>query len=269
VEFPAREIVDPGFLELVRYGILAPGDSLVEDSLSVVDRCLRVETPAGPCWHRYNHDGYGQRDDGGPFEGFGRGRAWPLLTGERGHYELASGRDVAPYVRALEGFATSTGLLPEQVWDSPDRPDLRLFLGGPTGSAMPLLWAHAEYVKLLKSRHDGEVFDLVPEALGRYRTHSERPRLEIWKTNRRPRRVPAGGTLRVIAQEPFRLRSTKTDWRELEDRTSQATDLGVHFVDLEIERDRRGALELTFYWTGSARWDGKNYRVAIAAPAAP
>lgn len=116
--FPAKDIVDAGFLELVRYGIRKPGDRLIEDSLHVVDRLLRVDTPCGPCWRRYNHDSYGQRDDGGPFLSWGRGRGWPLLTGERGHYELAAGRDPAPYLRAMERFAAG-GLLPEQIWDAP------------------------------------------------------------------------------------------------------------------------------------------------------
>src|SRR6202008_4072717 len=93
-DFPVAEIVDAGFLELVRYGIRKAGDPLVEDSLSVVDALLKGETPVGPAWRRYNHEGFGQRDDGSPYEGWGPGRLWPLLTGERGHYELAAGRDV-------------------------------------------------------------------------------------------------------------------------------------------------------------------------------
>ncbi len=109
VDFPAKEIVDAGFLELVRYGIRSPDDPLVVASLRVVDAVLKVETPFGPCWHRYNHDGYGQRDDGGPYQGWGTGRAWPLLTGERGHYELAAGRDPAVFIRTMERFASSTG----------------------------------------------------------------------------------------------------------------------------------------------------------------
>ena len=117
-EFPAKEVVDAGFLELVRYGIRAPGDPLIEDSLRVVDACLKVDLPQGPCWRRYNNDGYGQQADGRAWHGYGVGRPWPLLTGERGHYELAAGRDVRPYVKAIEDFASATGLLPEQVWDA-------------------------------------------------------------------------------------------------------------------------------------------------------
>ena len=93
-----------GFLELVRYGIRSPDDPIIQDSLRVVDAVLKVETPLGPCWRRYNHDGFGQRDDGESYNFWGVGRAWPLLTGERGHYELAAGRDPEPYLRALEEF---------------------------------------------------------------------------------------------------------------------------------------------------------------------
>src|SRR5207244_1298687 len=146
--------------------------ALIEDSLRVVDAVLKVDLPAGPCWHRYNHDGYGQREDGGPFQGWGQGRAWPLLTGERGHYELAAGRDVLPFLRALEGFATSTGLIAEQVWDEPDRPEIHMFRGRPTGGAMPLLWAHAEYIKLVRSAVEGRMIDLVPEVTDRYQQRS-------------------------------------------------------------------------------------------------
>ena len=119
-EWPAKEIVDGGFLELVRYGIRRADDPVVVDSIRVIDAVLKVDTPIGSSWHRYNHDGYGQRDDGGPYPG---GRAWPLLTGERGHYEVAAGRDPAEHIHALEKFASPTGLLPEQVWDAPIGPN--------------------------------------------------------------------------------------------------------------------------------------------------
>src|SRR5215813_1561092 len=161
-------IVDPGFLELVRYGIRNPHDPIIEDSLRVVDAVLKVETPLGPCWHRYNHDGFGQRDDGSSYSGWGIGRAWPLLTGERGHYELAAGRDAGPYLKALENFAVGIGLIPEQIWDVADLPSRHFRFGRETGSAVPLLWAHAEYIKLCRSASDGKNFDLVEPAYDRY-----------------------------------------------------------------------------------------------------
>ena len=185
--FPAKDVVDAGFLQLVRYGIRKPGDALIEDSLHVVDSVLKVDTPFGSCWRRYNHDGYGQRSDGGPYQGCGYGHAWPVLTGERGHYELAAGRDVQPFIRAMEGFATSTQLLPEQVWALPDQPKAHMVFGRPTGGAMPLLWAHGEYLKLVRSAADGQVFDLISEVADRYRKRRKAPPLEVWKFNRQVR----------------------------------------------------------------------------------
>ena len=129
--FAPKEIVDGGFLQLVRYGIRAADDPIIVNSVKVIDRVLKTETPFGPLWHRYNHDGYGQRDDGSPYDGWGTGRGWPLLTGERGHYELAVGGDVKPFIKAMEGFATDTGLLPEQAWDAEDIPEAHMYLGRP------------------------------------------------------------------------------------------------------------------------------------------
>ena len=260
--FPANRIVDAGFLELVRYGIRAAGSTLMEDSLHVVDATLRVDTPSGPAWHRYNHDGYGQRQDGGPFVGWGRGRAWPLLTGERGHYELAAGRTSAPFLRALEAFAHGAGLLPEQVWDDADRPDLGLRLGGPTGSAMPLMWAHAEYLKLLRSTADGAVFDLVPELARRYPSRDAK-RLEIWKPNRQVATVRAGDTLRIQAPAAFRLTWTADEWVHHADTPAVETNLGISYVDLPVGPAQPASLRFTFHWTADDRWEGRDYVVQV------
>src|SRR5262249_16463405 len=151
-----------GFLELVRFGVRRAGEPLMEDSLKVVDAYLKADTPFGPAWRRYNHDGYGQKPDGSSFQNWGIGRAWPLLTGERGHYELAARRDPMSYLHAMEDLAHGVGLFPEQVWDQPDLPDKHMFLGKPTGAAIPLMWAHSEYVKLLRSIVDKRIFDMIP-----------------------------------------------------------------------------------------------------------
>jgi glucoamylase len=261
---PAKDIVDAGFLELVRYGIRRFDDPVIVDSLQVIDRVLKVDTPFGPCWHRYNHDGYGQRADGGAYTGWGVGRAWPLLTGERGHYELAAGRDASQYVRTLELFASRTGLLPEQVWDEPSRPEVRMECGFPTGSARPLMWAHAEYIKLLRSVRDGQVFDRVPEAAARYCQKRKRPRtLEIWKPNRQVERVAIGSTLRIQAPRPFQLHWTADEWQTVRDTNATATALGVHLVDVAIEHDQRAPIRFTFLWKDTGEWEGRDYAVEI------
>jgi glucoamylase len=263
--FPAKDIVDAGFLELVRYGIRKPGDSLVEDSLHVVDAVLKVDTPFGPCWRRYNHDGYGQRHDGGPFEGWGQGRAWPLLTGERGHYELAAGRDPKPYTTALERFASGAGMLPEQIWDEPARPERRLFLGRPTGSAMPLMWAHAEYVKLLGCVADEKSLDLIGPVAERYLGARPAQAWQVWKPNRRVQTATAGSTLRILAFSPFRLRWSRNGWRCIDDTTSTDTALGS-FVDIPISPCQLVPVAFTFYWLAEDRWEGQDYQVGVSPP---
>ncbi|MGD0251005.1 MAG: glycoside hydrolase family 15 protein, partial [Thermoplasmata archaeon] len=266
--FPASEIVSTGFLDLVRFGVRPPTDPIVQDTLRVVDRVLRVDTPLGPLWHRYNHDGYGQRDDGGPYAGWGVGRPWPLLTGERGHYELALGHDPAPYLRAMERFATQTGLLTEQVWDAPDLPSQHLELGRPTEAAMPLAWAHAEYVTLLRSTVDGQVFDRIPEVAERYlRPRRSRRPIEVWKFNRRPRTVDPSATLRVIADQPFRLRASEDEWRTGSDVDSRETALGLWFADLPPLDVVGRAWQFTFYWTVVDRWEGRNFSVSAGGAA--
>jgi glucoamylase len=262
--FPAKEIIDAGFLELVRYGIRKPNDPVILDSLKVVDAILKTNTPMGPVWHRYNHDGYGQREDGGSYAGWGKGRAWPLLTGERAHYELSAGRDVKLFIRAIEGFASVTGLLPEQVWDEQDQPDSHMFLGRPTGSAMPLMWAHAEYIKLLRSVSDGHVFDLIPEVANRYLGDREACQLfEIWKPNRQASVVKKGYTLRVQVPAPFRLHWTSDEWRSVRDTRSRATALGIEFVDIPIPAAQQAPIRFTFFWPESNSWEGRDYIVEV------
>src|SRR5262245_2506398 len=266
LRLPAKEIVDAGFLELVRYGVRRPDDPLIADSLRVVDSVLKVDTPNGPCWKRYNHDGYGQRDYGGPFvEGWGTGRAWPLLTGERAHYEFAAGRDVKCFVRAMEQFATSTGLLPEQVWDGPDCPKKHMFLGKPTTAAMPLMWAHAEYIKLLRSIQDGKVFDFIPEVAERFRNGANRKNLEVWTRQRRVPSVPAGSILRIQAPAGFRLRWSTDEWRTINDTDGASVAISNHFVDIPVARDQRSPIRFTFLWTENSRWEGNDYEVAVSS----
>jgi glucoamylase len=262
-EFPAKEIVDAGFLELVRYGIRKANDPLIEDSLKVVDAVLKVETPFGPSWRRYNHDGFGQRSDGGPYIGWGKGRAWPLLTGERAHYELAAGREVERYIRAMEQFASSGGMLPEQVWDEPDRPEWEMHFGRPTGAAMPLMWAHAEYIKLLRSVYDGAVFDRLPPVAARYLSGKGRKEIEVWKLNRRVRAVAAGKTLRILAHAPFRLHWTFDEWKRVNDTEALPTGMEIHFVDLQVPEGQKAPVRFTFFWREEGRWEGKDFLVEV------
>ncbi|HEY3741805.1 MAG TPA: glycoside hydrolase family 15 protein, partial [Bryobacteraceae bacterium] len=258
--YPARDIIDAGFLQLVRYGILAADDPLVVDSLRVVDAVLKIETPHGPCWHRYNHDGYGQRPDGGPFKGWGQGRAWPLLTGERGHYEISAGNDARAYLRAMEQFANGAGLLPEQIWDQEDLPAAQMRCGSPTGSANPLLWAHSEYVRLLRSSHDRKVFDRIPEVVARYQNATANSTIEFWQPAHPIRFARKGHALRICASAPFRLhwsRDGDSVWR---DSDSKPTGIRGEYLDLQ-PADFDPRIQFTFFWKDRGRWEGRNYEV--------
>ena len=264
-DFPARNVVDGGFLELVRYGIRRPDDPTVLATLKVIDAVLKTDTPAGPTWHRYNHDGYGQQQDGGPFTQHGVGRVWPLLTGERGHYELAAAHSTEAYIRAMENLASTTGLLPEQSWDEADRPEIYMWRGKPTGSAMPLMWAHAEYMKLLRSTADGKVYDAIPEVAKRYLgERGKRKQLEVWKPNRHVRFMRVGEILRVQGETAFILHWSSDNWKTVQDTQSSQNSLEIDYVDLpDIATSSGTCIHFTFFWTKGNRWEGRDYSVAV------
>jgi len=262
-KYPAKDIVDAGFLELVRFGIRKPDDPLMVQSLKVIDAVLKVETPFGPCWKRYNHDGYGQRDDGSSFDGWGVGRPWPLLMLERATYELAAGHDIEVYLKAAKNFATGVGLLPEQIWDAPDLPQAYMCFGRATGSADPLMWAHAEYVKLLRSVADGKIFDVIPPVVERYCNDQPRPSIEVWKMNRQVKCVPASGLLRIIASSPFSLHWSDDEWASARDTASTPTSIGLEYVDISVAKTQTAAIRFTFYWPQQAQWQGSDFQVAI------
>ena len=162
-----RTIVDAGFLELVRLGIRPATYPVIVRSLPIVDRTIRVDTPAGPGWYRYNHDGYGEKENGRGWIETGVGRLWPLLTGERGEYELARGADARPLLDTLQKFANAGRMLPEQVWDRRDSPAAHLRFGEGTGSATPLAWTHAQFIRLALAVKRGRVVE-TPEVVRRY-----------------------------------------------------------------------------------------------------
>jgi glucoamylase len=262
---PARNIVGGDFLQLVRFGIRAADDPLVRASVEVIDRILKYDLPQGPCWRRYNFDGYGQKDDGAAFDGTGVGRCWPIMTGERGHYELAAGRDPKPYIAAIERFANAGGMITEQLWDTETLPNGKMKLGQPTGAAMPLCWSHAEYISLVRSHHDGVCFDRVEPAYQRYVAQPVKSRHEIWTLRHSIRRMPRGKILRLILAAEVDVVWTTDNWATNQSAATTCRDnLGLWFTDLVTEKlPSNAALEFTLFWKTEQRWEGKNYRVEI------
>ncbi len=267
-EFEAREIVDAGFLELVRYGVRRADDPLIVDSLAVVDAVLKRDLQQGPGWLRYNWDGYGDREDGSAFQGWGQGRVWPLLTGERAHYELAAGKDISELIETYERFSAGGQMLPEQVWDEAGMPDSSLQPGLPAGSAMPLVWAHAEYLKLLRSALDGKVFDRIDPVYERYCEPGERSRtrrgLEIYTSKRPIQNIAAGGTLRILDERQFEVLWSVDGWQTTIKTFGRSLGYAGFSADI-AEGIESGAVEWTLHWTEQDSWLGYNVKVQVDA----
>jgi glucoamylase len=261
---PARNVVSDDFLHLVRLGIRDATDSLVRDSIEVIDRVLKHDLPQGPGWRRYNHDGYGQKDDGSAYDGTGVGRCWPILTGERGHYELAAGRDPRPFITAMEHFANQGGMITEQVWDGADLTDGRMKRGFPTGAAMPLCWSHAEYVSLVRSRHDGVCFDRAEPAFQRYVVNRVQSRYEFWTLRHPLRHVPRGKILRIILAEEASIVWSIDDWARTNKSDTHSPGKMLWFADFPTaDWPIDSVLAFTFFWKRDQRWEGRNWQLSI------
>ncbi len=261
-------LVSPDALALVRFGLRSPHDPRIVNTVAAIDAVLKRELPAGPYWYRYNDDGYGEHAGGEPFDGSGIGRLWPLLTGERAHYELAAGRfeEARRLLHTLEAAASPSGLLPEQIWDSADIPGRELFLGCPSGSAMPLAWAHAEHIKLLRSLRDKTVFDMPPQARSRYLLNKPPPAPVCWRRASRIATIANGRLLRLELLEEARVHWSTDDWATVVDTDTKPTGLGTHICDIATRALKRGAvIRFTFFWTARNRWEGADFEVEITA----
>jgi len=178
-------------------------------------------------------------------------------------YELACGRDVEPYLEAVKNFTTGVGLIPEQIWDKPDLLQEHMYFGRATGSADPLMWAHADYVKLLRSIADKKIFDLIDPVRERYRNDKPRPSIEVWKVNRQVQCVPAGALLRLMASTPFSLHWSDNEWTNVHDTASTPTSIGLEYVDIQVAKTQIAPIRFTFYWPQQSEWQGRNYLVDV------
>ena len=263
----AATVISPDSLALVRFGLRAPDDPRVINTVRVLDNFLRAKLPEGPCWYRYNGDGYGEHEDGSPFDGTGVGRPWPLLAGERAHYELAAGRtaNAAALLRVMElSPAGASRLIPEQVWDQADIPELELFKGKPTGSACPLVWAHSEYIKLRRSLRDGRIFDQPPQTVQRYLVEKRRCEHFMWLFQNKVRTLPCGKKLRIALLAPATIVWSPDDWKTTQETATRDTKLGVYIADLPTsEMQTATSLVFTFRWEADGHWEGTNYTVRV------
>ena len=249
---PKTEL-SPDALALVRFGLRAGDDPRIVSTVRVIDAVLETDFDSGPCWRRYPGDEYGEHEDGSPFDGHGVGRPWPLFTGERAHYELACGRPerATALLRTMESFANAGGMLSEQVWDQPDIPARGLARGGPSGSAAPLGWAHAEYVKLCRSIMDGAVFDMPVHARDRYVRDRTCGRVQTWRVGAPLASIAPGKTLRIALAAAGNVEWSTDRWRTRSTSRTIDAGLGVFYADVPESagaelRVRTGGDEVVF-----------------------
>ncbi|MGI8635618.1 MAG: glycoside hydrolase family 15 protein, partial [Segetibacter sp.] len=259
-----NELICVDALALVRFGLRPANDPKILNTVKVIDAKLKVETPNGPCWHRYNNDGYGEDSQGNPYNGTGIGRAWPLLTGERGHYEIAAGNvdEAGNLLKAMEAF-TNNGLLPEQIWDTNDIPEKNLYFGKPSGSAMPLTWAHAEYIKLSASVKDKEVFDMPPQTQKRYLKQKTTSSYNIWRFNNQFTTTSRHKKLRIEVLTNAMIQWSDDDWQTTKETWTKDTGLGVFAAGIEIESKNSNQIIFTFFWSEANHWENKNFTIKI------
>jgi len=265
---PLEQMVSVDALALVRFGLRSPKDPRIVDTVKIIDAILKKDTKTGPVWHRYNLDGYGEHDDGSPFDGTGVGRGWPLLAGERAHYELALGNveEAQRLLHVIEAQASPGGLIPEQVWDAEDIPKRGLRNGRPAGSAMPLVWAHAEYIKLVRSIHERKVFDMPPQPVARYQTSKTMSRFAAWRFNQKCRTILFGKILRIEVLAPAAVHWSDDNWRTTTDCKTIDTGIGIHYADLPTSGlSPASNILFTFFWPGANKWEGTDFQVTVAA----
>lgn len=263
VRMRANEQISTDFLRLVRFGLRAPTDPLILDTLKIVDQLLKVETPSGSVWHRYNGDGYGEYDDGRAYDGAGKGRPWPLLAGERGHYALSADEDPLPMLETMAASASPGGMIPEQVWDAAPIPQRRLYPGRPTGSAMPLAWAHAEFIKLAVSRNHGRPVDRPEAVWKRYGGGKKPSAYAFWWPHAQIRSMAAGCRLVVALPRAGVVHWGLDGWREVKDFEALDTGLGFWVAELDSVHLREGqSIDFTIRWQEDG-WAGIDYRIEI------
>jgi len=261
---PAMAQFGVDFLQLVRFGLRRFDDPLIVGSVRLADALLKVDTPCGPAWRRYHDDGYGEHDDGSPFDGNGRGRPWPLLTGERGHYEVACGRDPLPLIETMVRMASPGGMMPEQVWDGAPVPLRGLEPGRPTGSAMPLAWTHAEYIKLVVSRALGRPFGRPEAVWQRYAGKRCKAARVIWCEHAPIGEAAEGASLILALRASAIVRWGFNGWRNIAEQSTTPNRLGLHVLHIDTSHLTDGqSIEFTFRYMPGDNWVGVDYRIKV------
>jgi len=261
---PARNVVGGDFLHLVRFGIRSANDPIVRDSVAVIDRVLKHDLPQGRAGVATITMATARRKT-----------AALLMDGDRA---VLADSDRRTRPLRIGGGSRSDALHqgagevcqpgrddPGAAWDADDLPGGRMKHGVPTGAAMPLCWSHAEYVSLVRSRHDGVCFDRVEPAFQRYVANPVQSRYEIWSLRHPLRRMPRGKILRIILAAEATIVWSTDDWSHTNHSdTNHEAALNLWFIDFPTEEwPVDAAITFTCFWKHDQRWEGRNWQVSV------
>jgi glucoamylase len=260
----ATTLIGMEFLYLPRLGLRAPDDLRILDTLKIAEVMLGSDTPSGRAYHRYDTDGYGEWLDGSgfPIRNYGIGRPWPLLAGERGHFEVASNTPPTAQLEAMLAMRGRGGLLPEQIWDADSLPWRQLAPGHPTGSAMPLAWAHSELIKLAVAAQNARPFEQLKLITDRYNSTPPVSKAWYWSDNTPVTALPTDRTLVIVDTRPFTLHYGFNNWDPSTVHEAEATSIGLGLSGVTLTAEEFGTHDsLQFVrryqdgWENSSRHD--------------
>ena len=273
-EIAAEALVGMEFLYLARLGLRAATDQRMLDTITVVEGELGQDVATGRAYHRYERDGYGETAAGGPYTGSGIGRLWPLLAGERGHFEALAGRSADAQLSALVRMVGADGLIPEQVWDAADLPPQELLNGHPTGSAMPLVWAHAELIKLALTNSTRRPVEQLDAVIARYAGAAAVNTGPWYWRDAVDSSAPAGGAdivphgrdLIVEDTQPFTLHWGHDNWQDVTNLVAAPLAFGRYGATLPAAQlPGYGTVEFKRFYP-SGQWEmGGNHTVKFTA----
>lgn len=187
------------------------------------------------------------------------------MSGERGHYAVACGENVQPYIDAMLASASVGGMLPEQIWDQADIPERGLIKGRPSGSAMPLNWAHAELVKLIYAQESGKPIERLDVVYQRYVKQPIPPTVRHWRDYLSCDTLPTGMALLIEAREPFVLHYGFDGWQRVQEKNSTPLGLGIYGICLKAEELTGEILQFSRRFD-SHGWEQQDWQLNITPP---
>jgi glucoamylase len=129
---------------------------------------------------------------------------------------------------------------------------------------MPLVWAHSEHIKLIRSLSDARVFDMPPQSVSRYLGAGTSRALRLWRTNNMSRTLAAGMQLRLELLQPATVHWSANNWLDTFDVESLDSPLGLSVVDLPTAELPPGTT-IIFTWRTKAdgAWLGSNHTLLV------